>query len=122
MSRRKGYDLKNINLNLKPKNLALKKEGSFKRFKLKNGIWIHIGQKVVYKKRFKALDYGEVGILTSTFKACPEKGNLKPWGTVMYQQNHGQNKVYSHSAILEDLIAEELWEDWFNENKSNDSV
>lgn len=64
-----------------------------------------VGDKVIFKKELPALDFGDVGILISIHKA--DKINKKDWGVVIYPHNEGLpkhiNKVYSHSAYLNDL-------------------
>ena len=64
---------------------------------------IKVGNRVIYRKEKKGLDFKEVGILTSRFRANPDKDNMFEWGTVVYKQNYGQNKVSSHSAQIKDL-------------------
>lgn len=59
------------------------------------------GDKVVYQKPMQGLDSDSVGVLMSIHDA--NNNNPKPWGVVVYEQNLKLNRIYCHSANLEDL-------------------
>lgn len=59
------------------------------------------GDKVIYQKTLKALDFGTVGIAGLIYP--PNRNNKEEWTTVIYEQNRGTNQVFSHSACTKDL-------------------
>ena len=55
-----------------------------------------IGANVIYKKTLKGLEKGAIGEISSIYL-------IGKCASVVYEQNSNTNKVYCHSANVEDL-------------------
>jgi len=58
-------------------------------------------RKAKYKKRMKALTFGEVGVVSAMYKA--NKNNKDDWIVITYPQNKGTDMVYAHSCKIKDI-------------------
>lgn len=72
------------------------------------------GDKVVYNKELKALEYGTVGIIHRYHKKdgffsriwrkiCSKKVHRESWVVIYYEQNVKKNLVCYHSAYISEI-------------------